>query len=376
MSTHAARSGTLTWRTVGRRAVWLALYPAVFLALGVMRNSPQTAEKFYALSVYPAVRSVLGAFFSIFPFSFAEFLLYALIAAFAALLAYCAVSAVQRKLPLVRLTAIVLGIAIIVGAGLNAFYWLWGFNYYRSPIAERMGLDVQAVSTDDLTAACFALAQSANELRSGLSEDDAGVFVYREGNSGILSSIPAAYERAADSEPELAAAVYSAKPVAASHLMSIAGIAGIYIPFTAEANVNVHATPLLIAASAAHETAHYLGIAREEEANFVAYLACAASDDPQVRYSGTMLALIHAGNALAKADPEAYARLWDTYDDAVVRDLHANTVYVQENSGTVSEKTSEVNDNYLRANAQPSGIQSYGEMVDLLVACFRQRAVI
>lgn len=366
----------LTWKHIGKRAVWLTLYPALFISLAVMRSNPGIAEQFYASSVFPPVRNALGALFSVFPFSFAEFLLYALIAALAALVVFCCVQGVRRRLSVLRLISVLMVLGIIVGAGLNAFYWLWGFNYYRSPLAERMGLQVAPVGKDELAAVCALLAESANTLREGLAEDENGVFRYNEGNEGILASVPAAYENAARSEAALSAAVHTAKPVAASHLLSTAGIAGIFIPFTEEANVNMDATPLLIAASAAHESAHYLGIAREEEANFAAYLACAASDDPQVRYSGTMLALIHAGNALADTDKAEYARLWSSYSDAVIRDLRANSAYVEENSGTVSEKASEMNDKYLRANAQPSGVRSYGEMVNLLVAYFRQNGSI
>jgi len=37
---------------------------------------------------------------------------------------------------------------------------------------------------------------------------------------------------------------------------------------------------------------------REDEANFIAFLACLQSDDPEFRYSGVYLASVHAMNAL------------------------------------------------------------------------------
>ena len=51
-----------------------------------------------------------------------------------------------------------------------------------------------------------------------------------------------------------------------------------------------------------HELSHLKGFMREDEANYIAYLACMASEDPNIRYSGLMLAYTHSINALYSAD--------------------------------------------------------------------------
>ena len=136
--------------------------------------------------------------------------------------------------------------------------------------------------------------------------------------------------------------------------MSWAGIAGIYIPFTAEANVNVHQPPLLLLSSGAHEMAHYLGFAREDEANFIAYLACIHSKDPCIRYSGVMLALIHCGNQLYKTDPIAYQAVWEAcYSPGMIRDLRGYNEYWDRYEGQVEAAVDQLNDGYLKHN--PAG---------------------
>lgn len=365
-----------TWKSLAWRSAWLLLYPLALISIRLMRDHPRFTEQAYAQSLFPGIQNAVSSVFAVFPFSFAEFLLYSLCIALGAVIVVIAVRLIRKTLPVRRLVSWLLWIAIVGGIGLNAFYWMWGFNYYRVPLKETMGLSGDSATTEQLEAVCLALARSANELRQQLGEDENGVFEYEEGNAGILRSVPDAYAALGQDIAELSGTVKAPKPVAASAVLAAAGIAGIYIPFTEEANVNITATPLLIAASAAHEAAHSLGIAREEEANFVSYLACIASDDPQIQYSGTMLALIHAGNALARYDSEAYSRLWNTYDDAVVRDLRANNAYVQSHEGTVSETVDKVNDSYLRANAQEAGVASYGEMVDLLTAYFLQQGLV
>ncbi|MPN48555.1 hypothetical protein SDC9_196165 [bioreactor metagenome] len=160
------------------------------------------------------------------------------------------------------------------------------------------------------------------------------------------------------------------KGVTFSTGMSYAGLAGIFIPFTGEANVNIDAPDFLLVSSAAHESAHLMGVAREDEANFVSYLACASSGDAEMQYSGVMLALIYCGNALASADNALYSKLWQTYTAGMVRDLSNNSAYWDSFEGPVEEAVNNINDSYLKANAQPEGVKSYGRMVDLMLAYY------
>lgn len=353
------------------KSLWLLLYPLAFALSNIFSRFPTFVENFFSTGIYPYISRAVGAVFSVFPFSFAEFLLYSLVLAVVVFFIVCIVRALRRKLTLVRFVSWLLTVLIIGGAGFNAFYWMWGFNYYRVPLATRMGLNMQPGAEDELETICIMLAETANDLRTQVQEDEFGLFVYEDGNTGVLAKIPAAYENLGDALSMFSGTVYRPKPVWASEALSYAGIAGIFIPFTEEANVNVADPPLCVASSGAHETAHFLGIASEDAANFVAYLACICSDDAEVRYSGVMHALILCGNALSTEDPEAYANLHAMYDPAIRRDLDAYNAYLKAHEGEVSEKASEMNDNYLRAHQQTTGIRSYGEMVDLVLGFYR-----
>ena len=113
---------------------------------------------------------------------------------------------------------------------------------------------------------------------------------------------------------------------------------------------------------------------REEEANFLSCLACRESDSLFVRYSGTILALIYCGNALAAQDMELYGKLWQQYDAGILRDFAANAEYWKQFENTVISNTADkVNDTYLKANEQEDGVKSYGRVVDLLLADYRSR---
>ncbi len=162
------------------------------------------------------------------------------------------------------------------------------------------------------------------------------------------------------------------KPVILSGLMSYTEITGVFIPFTMEANVNVDIPDFTIPYTMLHEMAHQRGFMREDEANYIAYLTGVSSDNVEIMYSSTMLALISSGNALYGQDTELYFEVRSMYSDEIARDIRAHTDYWSRYEDTVvSTVSNKINDTYLKANAQTDGVKSYGRMVDLLLAKYK-----
>jgi len=112
---------------------------------------------------------------------------------------------------------------------------------------------------------------------------------------------------------------------------------------------------------------------REDEANFIAYLACAASDCAEFNYSGALLAYIYSGNALYSADKDTYWEIRDTLSDVAKKDLAANNAFWDRFETKIAEVHDKVNNSYLQSNGQSDGTKSYGRMVDLLLAMMRER---
>jgi hypothetical protein len=59
----------------------------------------------------------------------------------------------------------------------------------------------------------------------------------------------------------------------------------VYCPWLGESNVNTDIPHSEIPHTAAHEVAHTMGFAREDACNFIAYLGCITSNDPDYVYS-------------------------------------------------------------------------------------------
>ena len=150
--------------------------------------------------------------------------------------------------------------------------------------------------------------------------------------------------------------------------MSYQKLQGEYSPFTIEANYNGDMPDTDKPSTVCHELSHLKGFMREDEANFIAYLACRASDSAAFRYSGALLAYIYSGNALYKENPERMIAIRDRLCGQARADLAEHNCYWRSFDGAVADISDKMNDTYLRANAQTDGVKSYGRMVDLLLA--------
>lgn len=258
---------------------------------------------------------------------------------------------------------------------------LCGVNYHRYPVAYHLGLTVENSTVDDLEGLLIELADRATALRGELTtENEDGVYILPFSKQTLGKEAKRAYEKLAE-EYAIFGGLYPApKHVFFSRIMSYTEITGVFTPWTMEANVNVDISPYSIGSTMCHELAHLRGFMREDEANYISYRACMASDSKDLQYSGTMLALIHTGNALYGKDAERYYTVYqEHYSEAVSRDLVANNNYWDQfekpvvGDTSIGEIADKVNDTYLKINDQTDGTQSYGRVVDLLLAEYKQR---
>ena len=155
-------------------------------------------------------------------------------------------------------------------------------------------------------------------------------------------------------------------------LMPWVGIAGYYFPFSAEPVVGP-TVPTHTAYNIAHELAHSLGVAPEDEAGFSAYLACMESEDPLIQYSGALNAYIYASNALYDYAPDRANDLSAQVNENLRHDILALNAFLAQFEGPVQQAGDAINDTYLRVQRQEQGLNSYGNMVDLLMAYLDQQ---
>ena len=352
--------------------LWGGLFFITLLFHLLARTVPGFAE-WYATHIYLLLVGSVGRLHSLFPFSVSEVLLMALLVSAAVWVGaafWHGASDLKRR----RIGEFWKCSAIWAGKLLVALFFLFtincGINYHRTTFSQRAGFVMQKSTKEELAALCLELTEEVNEAASRILVDEEGGCLALGDISGRARE---AMEAASAEYPELAGYYPRAKAVGNSWAMSYQFLQGIYSPFTIEANYNRDIPDYDKPSTICHELSHLRGFMREDEANFVAYLACRASEEPDFRYSGSMLAYVHSMNALYREDRELYRQIRLGLCQQAERDLKLQSIFWDAYEGPVAEASDKINDTYLKVNAQTDGTKSYGRMVDLLLALRRTK---
>lgn len=359
-----------------KRIYVLLLLPLSYLLVSIANGREEMVEKIFSLHIYRFISIGYSSITNWIPFSLGEI---GIILGVVALTTYSIRTLLslmfkkeERKQRGIRF---LLNLSCLVSIFIFVNVMLCGLNYYRYPFSHYSGLEVRDSTVEELYGLCLELSNRANELRSDIvMEDENGVFLLSTNWRDTGEKARIAMNELSKEYPVLAGWNVAPKTIALSKWMSYTGITGIFLPFTMEANVNIDVLDYSIPATMCHELSHLRGFMKEEEANYIAYLACTAIEDAEFNYSGVMDALINAQNALYLMSREKFYEIRETYSEGVRRDLIASMNYWERfEGGVVSEVTNQINDTYLKANNQIDGVKSYGRMVDLLLAQYRQK---
>ena len=337
----------------------------------VLRKNAALMRRLSVHFVQPVHRT-LAALTAKLPFSLAEFL-YALV--IGGTLVYVVTELVRllcrdgRGKRLYRLMMRLLALVLAVYA---LFCALWGTYYYGDDFVEKSGLDMGEISAEDLELVTLYFAARVNDFAPLVPRDGEGCCA--SDRAALLARSPALFRRVTGDFPCLAGPEVPAKRMFFSRIMSIIDFTGFFCPFTGEANVNADFPVGLFAATVAHELSHQRGVAKEQEANFVAVLASLESEDSEYSYSACLLAFVHLANALATVKPEAVRMIYAGLDAGVLADLQAGNDYWARFESPVQTVTDAVYEGFLQSYDQKLGMRSYGACVDLLVNYYRPAA--
>jgi hypothetical protein len=353
----------------------IGLIPVSLILTFIARKNSFFAEQIYAKHIYKWMSQIVSLVTGLIPFSMAEIIIAALpIVIIVVLISFIKKIIEDKNNKKTRffkgLLNTLCGISII----LFSYTLLGGLNYYRYTFSSYSKLEISESSVDELYSLTKSLALQAGAFRSSIVKTDVnGVFMLSGNYHDLQKTASKAYKMLAKDYPVLGGFYGAPKPVLLSKFMSTTEITGIFFPFTMEANVNIDVPDFTIPYTMLHEMAHLRGFMREDEANFLAYLAGIESDSVEFKYSSTMQALIYAGNALYKENPDKYFEIRDLYTEGMLKDIRSQSAYWAKYDDTViSTMSDKINDTYLKANAQADGVHSYGRMLDLLLAKYRK----
>lgn len=244
--------------------------------------------------------------------------------------------------------------------------------YHGSTLDKKMGIDKQTVSAAELEETAEIIAEALREESKYIIYNGEGFSVMPYGYNELNDKLMDAYEKARKKYDFISPLHSNIKEVMLSEPMTYTHISGVYTFFTGEANLNVNFPDYVLPYTAAHEFAHQRGIAREDEANFVAFLVCMESDDHYIRYSAYLNLYEYVSNALYSANRDAHTSVYYKLPYGAMTDMAAYSKFFKKYQKTVvSDVSGAVNDTFLNFNGVEEGSKSYGMVVDLAVAYYK-----
>lgn len=350
--------------------------------LEVIAINSRSFSDWYRDNIYPIWVATYGRLTSIFPFSFGEILI--MIAVFgipASLIAMIVLLIIKKgrrkKVGKVFGCVYLWIVTFVVVVQVNNCFIL----YRASTFAQTNGIAENRHTNEQLEALGFAIVEKLNEAAKNVERDDKGRIVM---NCDYDETAKAAMRNLGKEFKNLDGYYVTPKPIQCSFFMSQMNLTGIYFPFSMEANYNNDCYKAKLPCTVCHELAHTRGYILEDEATFIAVLACIRSDDPYYKYAGYLTALSYVRNKIFEyADDDKKSEFDSEICDEVWADIDANREYwdsVKEkedtvfDTSTVNKISSEFVDNNLKINGVEDGSKSYGRMVDLMLNYFIDEA--
>lgn len=347
--------GVLRW--------WLFCFLIVgFIGINWLKQTPELVESIYSQQLYPLIFSVTKFLFGWIPFSFGDLLLFFVIVG----LPFGIIWIFKRILKKKYLSS-TLSLLNLVLFAYCLFYFCWGLNYYRVPLNQKLGYELM-YNEIELYLTLEEIISSINSNHHSLVNHDTLAVEYpfseKEMNSMILEGIFLSADLVHPSESSQS--VYVKKSLWGL-LLSYMGFAGYINPITLESQVNGLMPPTSYITTAIHEITHQLGIAAENEANYLAYRMSIENSNRYVKYSGYLLGLLYCASEYYKVDPESTKALYAQLNPGIHKNIERTREFWKKYDNPFESLFKKSYDTYLKAQGQKQGIESYNLMVAYLV---------
>jgi hypothetical protein len=333
---------------------------AIALAIGAaaVPVRPDQIERWYSSGVYPVIQHALTPLSNAVPVAFFEWLLLALSIAVVTLVVR-GVRASRREHRLTPILMALLRTASVGAVVYLAFLALWGLNYRRVSMGQRLSTTESRISTEEVMRLGARAVQELNTLYPSAHQPNAYGDEWQD--------------------PSLTAAFATAQAILSDGPMAIPGrlkrtalgawfrwtsVDGMVDPFALEVLVNPDLLPFERPFVAAHEWGHLAGYANESEASFVGWLTCIRAS-PAAQYSGWLFLYWQISGEVSSDDR---AQLWQMVASGPRGDVAAISDRLRRGQLPLLRSASwRVYDQYLKANRVESGVRSYGEVVTLIL---------
>jgi hypothetical protein len=338
---------------------WVSLYPG-------------WVEKNYTYGLYPLIARVQRFLFGWIPFSigdlFYAFLILVILFRTGKFFKYLFQRKLNRRYFIMALQQAIFFVLFVY----VFFNLLWGLNYNRKGISYQLDMQVKPYSVGQLDTLTSTLVSRLNTYAALVTDAQRDSFHRKRALFDISAD---AYKEASAQYSFLQYNRVSVKPSIFSYLGNYLGFQGYYNPFSGEAQVNTTIPPVLEPFVTTHEIAHQLGYAKENEANFVAFLACRHSQSAALKYSMYFDMYNYSIRELYKRNAALADSFQKQLHPQAVKDIKEWRAFFSKYKNPIEPIIMWAYGHYLKANNQPGGKMTYNEVVAWLVAYYKKFGV-
>lgn len=336
---------------------WSVILMAIALLIFLFGLSENAVLRFYSNGVYTWLSVVLRSISSIFPFAIGDLVYVSLLSYGLVRLIRLLIGIKKKKLTKQHWILVPLKLLNFVLALFIAFKLLWGLNYARPKIAQQLKIENEKYNVKQLAQLGNYFVDKLNILQPKI--DPSLHYSVGELRQKAISS----YQSIARQNTFFTYQYPSFKPALNSWIVSKLGIEGYYNPLSAEANINMKLPPWVLPFVACHEISHQIGVAKEDEANLVAYLVGLQSKDINFQYAVNYNMLRYILLEIRMKSPEDYLSMRNRVSPALLANFQAENDFWRKYNGQMSGYMGIAFDKLLKLNQQKRGIKSYQDIV-------------
>ncbi len=336
------------------------------LFLKILAFFPELVEHYYSNGLYVFTSRIERTILGKLPFSFGDVL-------YGILLIYLLISIWKTRKEWRNNKK---DIFLKVLSGFSIFYFLfhllWATNYYRVPLYEKMNIK-REYTNEDLYDFTKKLIAKTNEVQFQITHDKNKKVTNPYSQDSIFKMTENGYATLAKEYPFFKYEIPSRKKSLFSLPLTYMGFGGYLNPFTNESQVNyklpMYGFPNVIC----HEMAHQIGYASESECNFIGFMACIKNKDLYFQYSAYSNALRYCLENIVMKDEAKFKEFKPTINSGIIENFKESDRFWKQYDTFIDKGFHLFYDQFLKANQQQDGLESYSKFVDLLINYYKEK---
>jgi len=336
--------------------------PVQILLVKIISYFPELIEHYYSNGLFPYISVFFRTIYGWIPFSIGD-ISYAIISVGFIIFSYRFIKnkLKNRKQQFFKLVAY-----------LSLFYFIfhlfWGLNYYRTSLFKTLNIEEKEYTLNELIILTDTLLLKLKQTQLVLVTNDTVKVTIPYSRKALLNKTKLGYDMLAKEYPQYHYTKPSLKPSLFSLPLTYMGFAGYFNPLSSEAQVDILAPKINLPMTCSHELAHQLGFASESETNFIGFLAATKHKDAYFKYSGYLMAIRYSIGSIRYKDSTLAKKYFLKLPKGIHKNIKESDEFWKSYHNQAEPYFKFFYDNYLKANQQKEGIQSYSKMVNLLIA--------